>query len=286
LAQDAAGSIDAPHVEAAAADPRRPWLVRYRIAIAAVAFVAWIAITTSNPFGVHASSGFVGALTEGPQWGILFAGLFLVVLASLCRWSDLGLNPPASARSLLTLWLPGVYLAIFAALDVAVGPPPLAVVGFLLLNTVLGGFSEEMMFRGVLFGALRTRLRLAPSVIISTVLFGLAHLLNAAAFGSLPIAGAQAVAATMSGFVFIAIRLRTGSLLPAIAYHALWDFASLMAIARLLGANAGTASGAAGLAAAGAPSPAMLAAPIILLLPNFLYALFLLRPRRLREAAA
>lgn len=276
MAEDVAAPGLAEHLEApAAARPR----ARFRMAIACAALIGWILITTSNPFGGHGSGALIGALTDGLQWGILLAGLFLIVLAGLCRWNDLGLNAPVSAKSLLLLWLPATYLLTFAALDVLAGPPPLGMVGFLLLNVVLGAFSEELMFRGVLLGALRTRLRPAAAVIISSALFGLAHLANAAALGSVKIAMAQAVAAAMSGVVFAAIRVRTGSLLPAIAYHALWDFTSLMAAARLLsGPDAGNA-GVAGASAAD-PSLAMLVAPIILLLPNFLYALFLLRPRK------
>ena len=88
----------------------------------------------------------------------------------------------------------------------------------------------------------------------------------------------------MSGTLFIAIRLRTGSLYPAIAFHALWDFGSLMAVARVLaiGNANGTVSR---LGGAGNPSRATLLLPIGLLLPNFLYALFLLR-RAGQEAAS
>jgi len=253
---------------------------RFRIAIACAALVVWLLITTSNPFNVRASSGLVGAVGGGPQWGIFLAALFLVVLAWLCRWRDLGFNRPAPARSLLLLWLPAIYLLIFVGLDVTAGPPPAVTVGFLLVNVTLAAFSEEMMFRGVLFTALRTRLNIGPAVGISSVLFGCAHLLNVTMLGNPELAAAQAVAAAMSGVVFVAIRLRTGSLIPAIAYHALWDFTSLMAVARLFGDQGGASGGAAAAAIAGPLPLAILVAPIGLLLPNFLYALFLLRRRR------
>ncbi len=133
------------------------------------------------------------------------------------------------------------------------------------------------MFRGVLFSALSTRLRLWLAIAVTTVLFGSVHLLNFLVIGDLPITVTQAIAAAMSGTLFIAIRLRTGSLYPAIAFHALWDFGTLMAVAKVLsmpGASGGAAMGA---AAGGSPGVATLLLPIGLLLPNFLYALFLLR---------
>lgn len=283
------GDISAAGSGGAAEAPpkRRRFADRFRIAIACVAFVAWLLITALIPASTRHSHNIVDALTGGLQWGIVFAGLFLILLTALCRWGDLGLRPPAPARSLLLLWLPAIYLLLFLAADVAVlmrnGPLPAAAVGFLALNAALAAFSEELMFRGVLFGALRTRLRPWTAIAVTTVLFGLTHLLNAVAFGSLPLAAAQAVAAAMSGLLFIAIRVRTGSLLPAMVYHGLWDFGTLVLVA---GALAGPgASGASDTAAAAAElSPAMLLGPIILLLPNFAYALFLLRPRKAATA--
>jgi len=261
------------------APPKARFAVRFRLPIAVAALVAWMLITTLNPLNGPASGGLVGAIANGPQWGIGFAVLFLLALTASCRWGDLGFNAPTSARSLRLLWLPSIYLVIFGVTAAVLGPPPLPMVGFMALNVTLGAFSEETMFRGVLFGALRTRLRPWSAVLIASVLFGLAHLVNAAVFGSFKIAAAQAVAATMSGLVFIAIRLRTGSLVPAIVYHGLWDFASLMAVAGAMShAATATATGAAENAMPGADTTLpMLLAPVLLLLPNFLYALFLLR---------
>jgi membrane protease YdiL (CAAX protease family) len=250
---------------------------RFRIPIALAIFVAWLLLTSVAPFPGKQPSGFIGALTNGPVWGILFAALFLLAAVALFRWRDLGLNRPVSWKSLRLLWLPAIYLLLFLVLDVAVGLPPLEVIGFLLLNTVLAAASEELMFRGVLFSALRTRLRLWLAITATTVLFGSVHLLNFLAIGDFATTGAQAVAAAMSGTLFIAIRLRTGSLYPAIAFHALWDFGPLMAAARAISMTNASSGAAFGAAAAGSPSLTTLLLPIGLLLPNFLYALFLLR---------
>jgi hypothetical protein len=253
---------------------------RFRIAIAFAVLVGWMLLTSIDPFHSKPPSGFIGALTDAPVWGILLAVLFLVSVVALFRWRDLGLNRPVSWRSLRLLWLPAIYLLLFLAIDVAVGPPPLATIGFLLLNTVLAAISEELMFRGVLFSALRTRLRPWLAIVITTVLFGSVHLLNFSMIGDLRTTGTQAVAAAMSGTLFIAIRLRTGSLYPAIAFHALWDFGSLMAIAGVLSLAKAGGGAAIGPTGVGTPGLTTLLLPIALLLPNFLYALFLLRRRR------
>jgi hypothetical protein len=215
-----------------------------------------------------------GAIADGPAGGILLAGLFLLVLTLVCRWRDVGLNPPWSWRSLKLLWFPAIYLVLFVGLDVVVGPPPLKTTGFIVLNAGLAALSEEMMFRGVLFGALRTKLAVWPAALITTLLFGCVHLLNVGIVGDFQLVAAQAVAAAMSGMLFIAIRVRTGSLFPAMIFHALWDCALLLAVVGAQAANGGTA--AAGVGGTNGELQLGLGA-VLLLAPNFLYALFLLR---------
>jgi membrane protease YdiL (CAAX protease family) len=258
---------------------------RFRIPITLVALVAWVLITSIDPFHTRRAGGFTGALTASPQWSILAAGLFLVILVAICHWRGVALLAPISPRGLLILWLPAVYLLFFLGLDVALslslGRPRATVVGFLLLNSALAAFSEELMFRGVLFSALVTRLRPFAAILITTLLFGLVHLLNAGVVGNIEVAAAQAVAAAMSGLLFIAIRVRTGSIIPAMVYHALWDFGALMAVAMALSAaDASGNGGAVSTATAGGTPPGLLLAPIVLLLPNFLYALSLFRRRK------
>jgi len=263
---------------------------RFRLPVAIAVFVLWLVITI-NPLGGPSPGNFLSALASAPQWSILCAGLFLLLVAGVCRWGDLGLNPPEV--SLRILWLPGLYLLLFILLDLLpflpqvareanAQPLPASMVGILLLNSALAGFSEELMFRGVLFGALRTRLPLLGAIVVTTVLFGLVHLLNAIAIGDWRLAATQAVAAAMSGLLFIAIRLRTNSLLPGMIYHALWD-ASLLVLVSAYASGGG--AGGAGVALPADTPPGLLAGPVILLLPNFIYALFLLRRRPVAAAA-
>jgi membrane protease YdiL (CAAX protease family) len=129
------------------------------------------------------------------------------------------------------------------------------------------------MFRGVLFSALRTRLALLPAAFVTTLIFGGAHLLNIAVMGAFWPTLAQAVAAAMTGLLFLALRVRLGSLYPVIILHAVWDSAALLAVTGAIARN-----GAAGGAAPALPDqPLVLLAPLLVALPNFLYALYLLR---------
>ena len=109
-----------------------------------------------------------------------------------------------------------------------------------------------------------------PAILLTSVLFGGVHVFNVFITGQLVDATAQALAAMMSGFIFMALLLRTGSLWVPIAYHALFDMSIFLAT-----------SGAAG--AESEPGPSTLVrflAPMALDVPNLLYALFLLRKVR------
>ncbi len=69
--------------------------------------------------------------------------------------------------------------------------------------------TEELLFRGLLLPALGARYGTTPAVIATSVLFGLFHLDAQAAFF-----------ATAMGLVLGVVRVRSGSVLPAIALHA------------------------------------------------------------------
>jgi membrane protease YdiL (CAAX protease family) len=121
------------------------------------------------------------------------------------------------------------------------------------------------MFRGVLFQGLRSQMRLWPAMIMTSLLFGSVHVLNVFSTGDFAGSALQALAATMSGFVFMAILIRTGSIWPAIIYHALWDFGTFMISAHVTPTTTV------------APPATAYVVPVALVLPNFLYALYLLR---------
>ena len=98
---------------------------------------------------------------------------------------------------------------------------PLIVVG-----TPLIALNEELFFRGVLLELLRpTGWRRA--ITTTAVLFGAAHALNLLAGASLPFTILQVAATTAGGVTLAAIRIRSGSLWPLIAVHALLDTIAL-----------------------------------------------------------
>lgn len=239
-----------------------------RISISLAIYLIWIVITLVGARPIVGDDATLDELvTNGIGWHFLGAVVLLLAARILFRWNDLGFNRPHSL--LCVMWFPSLYLFVFAGVIVLFGLPPISVVFFVGVNTLLVGISEEVMFRGVLFRAFDKAMALWPAILITSVLFGAVHILNVFITGELVPAVMQAVAATMSGIVFMAILLRTGSIWPAIVYHFLWD-----CLLFLLGSAAHASTQA---TADEKTTGLSVALPILLNLPNLICALILLR---------
>lgn len=88
---------------------------------------------------------------------------------------------------------------------------------------ILVGFNEEIMARGLVLTAFRSRLHEGWAWFLSSVLFGLMHLVNAALGSPLSSTLPQVVLAFASGTAFYIVRRVTGSLIWAMLLHGLWD---------------------------------------------------------------
>lgn len=241
-----------------------------RLPLSLAIFLAWMAITMLG--GTLLSGGqkqsLIEGISKGPLWNVVAAFLFLVVIIIAAGWRDLKFGAPIPMSSLRIMWFPALYIFAFLGIAGLLGLPPLNLLLLILLSTAFVGLSEETMFRGVLFQALRTRVKLWPAMIWTSALFGSVHTLNVLTTGDIVGALLQAFAAMLSGFAFMAILVRTGSIWPAIIYHALWDFGTFAITA---------SSGATGTASPVAVNEWSFLMPFALVLPNFLYGLYLLR---------
>lgn len=77
---------------------------------------------------------------------------------------------------------------------------------------------EEVLFRGFLFGGLRTKLTFIPAAVITSLMFGVVHLQFG---GSDPLLWVAAIDTFILSMVMVFIRERSGSLWPTIQLHAL-----------------------------------------------------------------
>ena len=191
--------------------------------------------------------------------------LFLIATIQLVGWPTLGFVRPHAPDWPKLLWLPALFILGFFGFAIARGLPAPGVIAFVAINTAMVGFSEETMFRGILFQAFRKAMPIWPAIWLTTILFGAVHILNVFITGEFGPAIVQAVAAGMSGLLFMALLIRTGSIWTPIVFHALWDCGLFL----LAGADTPQP--------AGEPTGWSILAPCLMVLPNFLFALYLLR---------
>ena len=98
-----------------------------------------------------------------------------------------------------------------------------------MLSMVFVGLLEELIFRGLLFKAM-ARDNLKSAVIVSSVTFGIGHivnLLNGAPFFDTLL---QIIYAIAIGFLFTVLFLKTGSLIPCIVTHSVINALSAIAV--------------------------------------------------------
>ncbi|PCJ52670.1 MAG: hypothetical protein COA70_11795 [Planctomycetota bacterium] len=163
---------------------------------------------------------------------LLNKGLFAVaLLCVLAKWNGLRGYGFKRGRSWWFL-LPGAPILLLTALvgmspESQYGLSMAAALGWILVS-IFVAIGEEGLFRGLLWRALEKRGMLTTSLLTS-VLFGAAHLLGL--FTSIPweIVASQAVFATGGAMMFAAVRLVSGSLLGPICLHALFDSAAILA---------------------------------------------------------
>lgn len=248
-----------------------------RLAIALVAFGCWLAITIMVG---NILSGGEKSLTEGVKsgigWAWVAAGGFILAVVFWQGWHDVALNRWPNAGGWRLTWLPMVYIVIALGTATFFGLPPATTLGIILINTMLVGFSEELMLRGAVLQGFRHSVSIWPAVLLTSVAFGAMHSLNVFVTGDLWAALLQSCAAFLSGIVFIALRLRTGSLWPPIIVHGLWDFATFVLSASVGHvATQGPQLTEAVTPAAGSTLTPFI--PILLVLPNAIYGLWLMR---------
>ena len=99
------------------------------------------------------------------------------------------------------------------------------------------GFLEELLVRGLLFQYLKQR-SVKLAVAVSVLFFGAAHVLNLYSVGELTLAEnlLQIASALCIGFLYAAILLRSGSLLPCMLSHSVINM--LFIFSREAGLNA------------------------------------------------
>jgi membrane protease YdiL (CAAX protease family) len=235
-------------------------------------YLAWQAINLGIQIAGTGPEGIdlLDLVKHGIAPSLAAASLFLLVIVVVFRWGrEVGLAQGPQRGTLQVIWPWLLYLALFAASALNAGLPPASITLFILANTLMVGWSEEVMFRGVWLRGLFRNGGIWVAILGSSVLFGAMHVLNVFLTGDLRGAVIQAVAAFLSGVFLAAVRLRTGSLWTGIVLHGLWDAGTFLVAA------GGTAT--AGAVVAAGPTALGDYGSVVMSLPLFLLGLFFLR---------
>jgi membrane protease YdiL (CAAX protease family) len=125
---------------------------------------------------------------------------------------------------LIALWV--VLLSALAYVSLTAAQWQLfALVGF---TTLLVGFGEEIMYRGIVLHAFLTTGRVRWAMLVSAIAFSLLHSVNV--LGGLPLPNLlqQLIHTFLWGFFFAPLMLKLNNILPLIIFHWLWDFVQLV----------------------------------------------------------
>jgi membrane protease YdiL (CAAX protease family) len=177
------------------------------------------------------AAGTVGKLRHWPDLLTYGVGMALaaltgaIILTRMGWWKTAGFRRP---RRLHLIWIFVVTIVIDVINNWSGSLPPQIpqLVGLTLMMTLFGAFSEEVFYRGLMLRVLMTRgVRLAA--IVTSILFGLSHLTNAAAGMSPEVVLWQLFYATGYGLAYAAFAIRTGTIWPIILTHFLGNFSIL-----------------------------------------------------------
>ena len=105
---------------------------------------------------------------------------------------------------------------------------------FALVTMGLIGFIEEVLFRGFLFRALLKRDGPVLAISISSVTFGLGHIVNLLSGQTSLDTFIQIAFAVAWGFILTMVYYKSGSLIPCILVHSLVDMAALFTVDKTL----------------------------------------------------
>jgi membrane protease YdiL (CAAX protease family) len=170
------------------------------------------------------------SIVRGIVVPIGLGGLLLVVATTVLGWWRPVLVQDPRVGPTWVLVVPVLFglVGLLGALRVDVRSEKARLLPWLAIGVLLVGFAEETVTRGILIvGGREGGWSELVVVLVSCLLFGLLHGINAFFGQSLPTTVVQVVTATCAGAALYSVRMSTGSLVVCMLLHALWDFGTL-----------------------------------------------------------
>ena len=205
-----------------------PELVAIGVFVVYTAIVA--ALWKVNKVDYAAIAESRDAVVRGVVVPIGLGGVFLAIATTVLGWWRPVLFQDGRTGPAWVLVVPVMFglVGLLGTINIDWRSPKAALLPWLALGVLLVGFSEEMVSRGILIvGGRDAGWSELVVVIVSCVLFGLLHGINAFFGQSLQLTVTQIVMATVVGAALYATRMSTGTLIVCMLLHALWDFGTL-----------------------------------------------------------
>lgn len=94
----------------------------------------------------------------------------------------------------------------------------------ILFTTILVGFSEELVFRGIVLPIFIEKKKVLPALLISSLAFSLLHAVNILGGTTLLGTLTQLFLTFIFGLVFSCMALQVRNIIPLMIFHFSWDF--------------------------------------------------------------
>lgn len=226
-------AVVAPMVDTTVRPPRNGWLrLGQWFTLVVSGTILWL-LALSAAFGIPLSAEVFRGAVKVPEAAqtLYVVGLYLLLMGSawgIWRLDGGKISAGFSAARWFEGWAMGLLgLFILTVIELGLGlaalglDKPVDPVGLVTAGLVATAFgsSEEVLFRGFLFGLLRRSLAPFAAVWMSGLLFAALHFLRPVDPGAI---GVPFAALACAGALLAACRLRTGSLWLGIGLHSAW----------------------------------------------------------------
>jgi uncharacterized protein len=206
------------------------------VVLAVVAIVAYLFVLTALAFTFPVKYTQIADSPHNLLFGVVIpVGTGGLVLCGLATWWGWWRPALYEGRRFGPTWalISPALLVLAYLLNLGTTNFARLTLGFLLLaalGTLLVGFSEELLMRGLVLVGLRGSLSEGWVWLATSAVFGLLHGINYFYGQPLAATAVQIAFATLLGSIFYVTRMLTGTLLIPMALHALNDFSAFLIV--------------------------------------------------------
>jgi len=209
------------------------------MSVVTVVWLLWLSLMhlLSEALGIGriTDTGYVGTLSFRMAAQFVQTLLVLLLMWKLNVFNLSDFTFKGTLRGFLLAWVSvvtsiGQMAMNFMAVGSFVAPDPLHFIVSFLQPFIGTGLIEEVLFRGLVFFVLmkaaeQSKRGIMSAVIVSSIIFGLAHFPNLFTGANIIFVGIQIISATNIGLFFAVMYLRTKTLWIPIILHGLFNLA-------------------------------------------------------------